>query len=198
MIGDDFSLLLVSGGLLTLFLIIGLATGVPIEFRFNAGTFFPLLLVSIIFIPIQTTAEDALFRGYLFQGVGATFKSGIVAILILGGVFGYLHSGNPEVEMLGKGVLVYYISSGVFLGLLAHLDDGLELGMGYHAVNNLFGALILTNDWQAFQTNALFTDHSPPAFGWDMIISLILIQPLLLFVFYKIYKWKNVKSKFLK
>jgi len=186
------------GFLLTVFLIIGIAMGSPIEYRFSATKFFPLLLVSLLLIPIQTTAEDALFRGYLFQGLGKTLKSGFMAVLVLGGIFGWLHSGNPEVEMLGKGVLVYYISSGIFLGLLSHFDDGLELGMGYHAVNNLFGALILTNDWQAFQTNALFIDRSPPAFGWDMIISLILIQPVLLFIFYKIYRWKNVKEKFLK
>lgn len=185
------------GGILTLFLIIGIAMGAPIEYQFNASKFFPLLLVALVLIPIQTTSEDALFRGYLFQGLGRTVKSGVMAILILGAIFGYLHSGNPEVELLGKGVLIFYIASGVFMGLLSHLDDGLELGMGYHAVNNLFGVLILSTDWQVFQTNTIFVDHSAPVFGWDMIISLVVIQPLLIFIFYKIYKWRNVKDKFL-
>lgn len=39
---------------------------------------------------------------------------------------------------------------------MALMDDGLELSMGYHAINNIFAALILTNEWQAFQTDALF------------------------------------------
>jgi len=185
------------GGLMMVFLIVALNMGAPIEYQFNAGKFFPLMLVSLVLIPIQTTAEDALFRGYLFQGLGRTLKSGIIAILMLGGIFGYLHAGNPEVELLGQGVLIYYIATGVFMGILSHLDDGLELGMGFHAINNLFGVLILSTDWQVFQTNSLFIDHTPPAFGWDMIISLVIVQPLLIFTFFKIYKWKNVKEKFL-
>jgi hypothetical protein len=80
---------------------------------------------------------------------------------------------------------------------MALMDDGLELSMGYHAINNIFASLILTNEWQAFQTDALFMDHAKPTFGWDALLTIILIQPLLLFVFAKIYKWKNWKGKFL-
>lgn len=185
------------GGVLTFFLVLGIIMGADVSFEFKPSTFFQLVLVSLILIPIQTTAEDILFRGVLFQGLGAGLKSGLMAILILGGVFGYLHAGNPEVAILGKGILIFYIVSGIFLGLLTHLDDGMELGMGYHVVNNIFGALILTNNWQAFQTDALFVDYSPPFFGWELILTMCLLQPLLLIVFYKIYKWKNVKEKFL-
>lgn len=185
------------GSILTVFLFIGIAVGMPIESQFNLSSFFQLLLVSLLLIPLQTTAEDLLFRGVLFQGLGSRLNSGLMAILILGGLFGWLHSGNPEVNELGKGILIFYITSGIFLGLLTHLDDGLELGMGYHVANNLFGALILTNNWQAFQTDALFVDYSPPAFGWDLMLTMCLLHPLLLFIFYKIYKWKNVKDKFL-
>jgi uncharacterized protein len=91
--------------------------------------------------------------------------------------------------------LIYYIGTGLFLGLLTLMDDGLELSMGYHAVNNIFAALILTNDWQAFQTDALYIDHSAPTFGWDSLLTIILVQPLLLLIFSKIYKWKNWKEK---
>lgn len=190
-----FTMFAVWGGILTVFLCIGFAMNDPIEFKFNASKFFPLLFIALILIPIQTTTEDLMFRGYLFQGLATLTKNGMITILILGGVFGYLHMGNPEVLLLGKGIVVYYISTGVFMGVLTHLDDGLELGMGYHAANNLFGVLILSTDWQVFQTNSLFIDHSPPSFGWDLILSLIVLQPLIIFLFYKIYKWKGVKEK---
>jgi membrane protease YdiL (CAAX protease family) len=180
---------------LVLLLIVGSLLGMPIEFQFDLQTFFPLLLVSVLLIPIQTTAEDLLFRGILFQGLGQSLKNGLLAVVILGGVFGWLHSGNPEVQILGKGILFYYIFSGIFLGLITHFDDGLELSMGYHVANNLFGALILTNDWQAFQTNALFIDHSVPEIGWDLLLTLIVIQPLLLFIFSKVYRWENLRDK---
>ena len=160
-------------------------------FYFGCWAVFLVLLL----IPIQTTAEDLLFRGILFQGLGQSLKNGLLAVVILGGVFGWLHSGNPEVQILGKGILFYYIFSGIFLGLITHFDDGLELSMGYHVANNLFGALILTNDWQAFQTNALFIDHSVPEIGWDLLLTLIVIQPLLLFIFSKVYRWENLRDK---
>jgi hypothetical protein len=75
------------------------------------------------------------------------------------------------------------------------MDDGLELSMGYHAVNNLFAALILTNSWQAFQTDALFIDPTPPSFGWDNYVTLLIIQPLMLFVFSKKYNWTTYREK---
>lgn len=207
-----FAMFAVWGGILALFLCIGFAMHDPIEFQFNVSKFFPLLFISLILIPIQTTTEDLMFRGYLFQGFAtlgklsilgrfpfaSLSKSGLTGILILGGLFGFLHIGNPEVVLLGKGIVVYYISTGVFMGILTHLDDGLELGMGYHTANNLFGVLILSTDWQVFQTNSLFIDHSAPSFGWDLILSLIVLQPLMILLFHKIYKWKGVKEKLMK
>ncbi|MCF6287212.1 MAG: hypothetical protein L3K26_18820 [Candidatus Hydrogenedentes bacterium] len=78
---------------------------------------------------------------------------------------------------------------------MTQMDGGIELSIGYHAVNNIFAALILTNDWQAFQTDALFIDRSPPAFGLESWLTLLLIQPLILFIFAKKYKWKGWKEK---
>lgn len=185
------------GGVLVFFMVLGILMGADIVFDFKPSTFFPLVLVSLILIPIQTTAEDLMFRGVFFQGLGSRLKSGLMAILILGGLFGFVHMGNPEIALIGKEVVIFFIMSGIFLGLLTHLDDGMELGMGYHVANNIFGALIVTTNWKAFQTDALFIDYTPPAFGWNLIITMCVLQPLLLIVFYKIYKWKNVKEKFL-
>jgi hypothetical protein len=73
------------------------------------------------------------------------------------------------------------------------MDEGMELSMGYHAANNVFTAIMITNNWQAFQTDALFLDTSIPSFGLDSILTLAFIQPALLFVFSKMYQWKNWK-----
>jgi hypothetical protein len=70
--------------------------------------------------------------------------------------------------------------------------------MGYHAANNLFAAVILTNDWQVFHTDAIFIDTAPPSFGWDAILTLAIIQPLFLLIFGKIYKWKNWRTQLFK
>ncbi len=176
---------------------ITLLTTDQLTWNFKGETFIGLLFISIFLIPLQTTCEEVLFRGYLLQLFGASFRKGWVPLLMTGVVFGLLHGSNPEVEKIGSILLVYYISTGIFLGLLAIMDDGLELSMGYHAANNIFAALIVTNEWQAFQTDALLMDHTPPVFGWDSLVTLFVLQPLLILLFAKVYKWRNWKERLL-
>ncbi len=164
----------------------------------NGSTFLMLVAISLVLFPIQTAAEEAFFRGWLFQGIGKRFKHAWLSILITGIIFGLMHGANPEIEKIGYGIFAYYILSGIFLGIIAHLDDGLELGMGYHAANNIFASVILTNDWQAFHTDAMFIDTAPPSFGWDAILTLAIIQPLFLLIFGKVYKWKNWRTQLFK
>jgi membrane protease YdiL (CAAX protease family) len=166
-----------------------------IQWNFNFQTFIPLLLVSLILIPIQTTCEEVFFRGYLLQLFGVSYRLPWLAIIITSVLFGLIHAGNPEIDYLGYIALMYYILTGVFLSIIAVMDEGLELSMGYHAANNIFGALILTNTWQAFQTDAIFIDNSKPTFGLEMVLSLIVIQPLIILIFAKVYKWKDWKKK---
>ena len=106
-----------------------------------------------------------------------------------------MHAANPEVEKLGMGIMVYYIGTGLFLGILTLMDEGLELALGFHAANNLTAALLLTSDWSAFQTNSIFLDVSSPTLGWDVFIPVLIIYPALLIVFAKVYKWKNWNFK---
>lgn len=183
------------GVVLALALGVGIAIGQPVDWNFDPSTFFLLLLISIFLIPIQTTAEELMFRGFLMQTFGKIFKKGWVSILLTGTLFGFLHWANPEVALIGNVLLLYYIGTGVFLGLLSVWDDGMELPMGYHAINNIFASVILTNDWQAFHTDALFIDRTGPVFGWESWLTIIVLQPLLLFLFAKMYKWKGLKSK---
>lgn len=178
-----------------IFLIISYLSGTTIKLQWEPESFFPLLLVSVIVLPIQTAFEDIFYRGYLFQGLTFSFKKAWLALLVLAFLFGLMHSGNPEVQLLGKGILVYYIFSGLFMGFLAHMDDGLELGMGFHFANNLFGTIILTNDWQVIQTKAIFMDHSEAYFGWGDWLALFTIHPAMVFIFYKVYRWKNPRKK---
>jgi membrane protease YdiL (CAAX protease family) len=183
------------GSIMVLFLIASILFGYPIYFHFNSATFFPLFLISFLILPLQTTFEELFFRGYLFQSLGLLFRRGWLSVVITGVLFGLMHGSNPEVEKIGVILLLFYVLNGVFLGVVVLMDDGLELSMGYHAVNNIFAALVVTNDWQAFHTDALFIDKSPPEVGIENILTLLVIQPLFLFLFSKKYNWSNWKSR---
>ena len=185
------------GGVMLVFFLISFFSGDSIKWNINTSTFVMLVLISILILPLQTTFEEAFFRGFLFQATGSIFKRGWVSVVITGVLFGMMHVGNPEVDRIGMVLMVYYIMNGLFLGLIVLMDDGLELTMGYHAINNIFAAVLVTNDWQAFHTDALFMDTSPPQFGYQDILVLLIIQPLLILVFSKKYKWKNWKQRIL-
>lgn len=165
-----------------------------LEFRFKPAQFVVLLLVSLPLIPLQTTFEEVIFRSYTLQGMFARTGSWLISAILSSIFFMILHGGNPEVETLGWSVLPYYFLVGFFLSLVAIFDDGIELTMGYHAANNLITALLVTTDWQAFQTDALFVDGAEPQFGIENWIGLFMILPLLFWHFMKKYKWNFKKQ----
>ncbi len=164
-------------------------------FNFKLTPFLVLLVIAVVLIPIQTSFEEFYMRGYLMQGLGIATKKKWIPLIITSVLFGSLHLFNPEVEKLGYGIMVYYIGTGLFLGILTLMDEGLELALGFHAANNLFTALLVTADWTAFQTDSIYKDISDPVLGWDVLIPVLVVFPLLLFFFSKKYKWNNWKDK---
>lgn len=166
-------------------------------FNFKWLPFTILVLVSALFIPLQTSFEEVYFRGYLMQGFGVITRYRVVALVITSTAFGLLHGANPEVEKLGNILLIYYVITGFFFGIITLMDDGLELSFGLHAANNIFAAIFVTTNWTVFQTDALFIDVSEPEINWMLFVPLFVIYPLILFWFSKKYHWLNWKQKLL-
>lgn len=164
-------------------------------FNFELDKFLLLAAIAIIFIPIQTSFEEYFLRGYLMQGIGILAKNRWVPLVITSVIFGLLHLANPEVDKLGYGIMVYYIGTGFFLGILTLMDEGLELSLGFHAANNLITALLVTADWTAFQTDSIYRDISEPELGLDVFIPIFVIFPILLYIFSKKYTWTNWKER---
>ena len=161
---------------------------------FDFSKFWVLVIIALLIIPIQTTIEELIFRGYLMQGLKMKIGSNKHAVILSGIMFGLMHLGNPEIAAIGNHVLLYYVASGVFLGLLAMYDNGLELSIGYHAANNIFMALLISNDWQVFQTNAIYVNTAPPELSWfDLLISLA-VFPILFLIYKRIFKWTSLKE----
>ncbi|RTZ02994.1 CPBP family intramembrane glutamic endopeptidase [Flavobacterium sp. GSP6] len=163
--------------------------------NFKPVPFAILVLIGIVLIPIQTSSEEYIFRGYLMQGFANLAKNKWFPLLMTSVIFGGMHWFNPEVAKIGPIILVYYIGTGLFLGMITLMDEGMELALGFHAANNLVGALLVTSDWSAFQTHSVFKDISDPSAGLDVIVPVVFIYPILLFIFSRKYNWKNWKEK---
>jgi membrane protease YdiL (CAAX protease family) len=163
--------------------------------NFKLIPFLVLALIGALLIPIQTTVEELVFRGYLMQGFANLSKNRWFPLFMTSIIFGLMHLGNPEVSKLGYVIMVYYIGTGFLLGIITLMDEGMELTLGFHAANNLIGALLVTSDWSALQTNSIFKDVSETTVGIDIIMPIVVVYPLLLFIFDKKYSWTNWKEK---
>lgn len=165
------------------------------EVQFQLWPFLILALIVIIFIPLQTSMEEYLFRGYLMQGIGVLVKNRWLPLIITSVSFGLLHLANPEVEKLGNIIMVYYIGTAFLFGIMTLMDEGLELALGFHAGNNMIAALLVTADWTVFSTNSILKDISEPAVGFDIIIPVLVLYPIYLLILAKKYKWTNWRGK---
>ena len=129
------------------------------------------------------------------QGIGVLAKNRWVPLVVTSVVFGLLHGTNPEVAKLGQITMVFYIGTGLFFGIVTLMDEGTEIALGLHAVNNITAAFFVTTDWTVFQTDALYIDISEPSVSWEMFVPVFILYPIMLFLFSKKYGWTDWKEK---
>ena len=93
------------------------------------------LILIVLLVPLQSAAEEYIFRGYLMQAIGRWLRHPAFAILLPVPLFvlGHLY------DVLGQ------ISVGLFAvaaGWLTWRTGGLEAAIALHVVNNLSGFLL--------------------------------------------------------
>ena len=199
----DFKRFFFSLGLIVLLSIIGFLISYFIDnkgiiWNFNPTKFAILFLISILFFPFQIAYEEYLFRGYLMQQIGIIAKNRWFPLILTSVMFGLFHSANPEVAKMGFGVMAFYIGTGFFLGIITLMDESMELALGFHLGNNLIAALLITSDFSALQTDAVFRYsgvENPVDMLNEMLVSIAIVYPILLFIFAKKYNWTNWSSK---
>lgn len=165
--------------------------------NFNLRPFLILAVIVIILIPIQTSAEEYLFRGYMMQSLGSIVRNRWFPLIASSIAFGLLHSANPEIAKFGNVVYIFYIGSGLFAGIMTLMDEGMELALGWHAANNMTAALLVTADWTALQTHSVLKDISNPDIMplSDVLIPVLVFFPIMLLIFAKKYNWTDWRGK---
>ena len=165
-----------------------------IVYQFNAGKFAVLFLISILLFPFQIGLEEYLFRGYLMQHIGVMVKNKWFPLILTSILFGIAHAANPEVGAIGFWkMMIFYIGTGLLLGIMTLMDDGLELALGWHLGNNLLASLLVTADWTALQTDAVFKSTADPSMSMvsEILLPVIIVYPIMLLILSKKYGWKN-------
>jgi membrane protease YdiL (CAAX protease family) len=199
----DFKRIFFSFGLITLISIVGFSVSYFIDnsnivWNFDPVNFSILLFISLILFPFQIGLEEYLFRGYFMQQIGIVVRNRWFPLLFTSIVFGLLHTANPEVAEMGFGVMIFYIGTGLLLGVMTLMDEGMELALGFHFGNNLMVSLLLTSEFSALQTDALFKYSGVENTSntlIEMIVSIAITYPLILFILARKYKWTNWMEK---
>ena len=154
------------------------------------------MFLSLTLIPIQSSYEEIMFRGYLAQGVAAWTKNKWMVILLPSLLFGSLHILNPEIQEYGFWITMpQYIIFGLVFGLVTVLDNGTEIAMGAHSANNAFLSIVITSKASVLQTNALFVQQNINP--QKDLIMLFVVFALFIVILSIIYKWdyKSLNEK---
>lgn len=156
--------------------------------QFEWSRFWPLLLLSLFVLPLQTSLEELFFRGYLLQQIGLLLNNRLIAIVLTSVLFGLMHLSNPEVVKFGMyRMMFYYISFGLLLACTTVLDGRLEIALGMHAANNFYGATILSFSGSALQTPTIFYQE---VLNINQMLIMYAAVAFLFFLFFAIkYHW---------
>jgi len=123
----------------------------------NAGTSqvsILFLIVLFISVPLQSIAEEFMFRGILMQTLGSWFKIPILAVIIQAIIFAMAHGYNSFgfLEVLAMGLVC---------GFFAWKTNGIEISSAIHTANNfilgffiMFGLQISTGAPDIFNSLA--------------------------------------------
>ncbi|AQS46153.1 CPBP family intramembrane metalloprotease [Bacillus velezensis] len=118
--------------------------------EFHASRFLLLLAAAVLLVPIQTSAEEFLFRGFLLQFAGKLTANAVVLTVIIGGLFGALHFGNPEMDNGALWAGIGYVTIGMIWTFITVKTGSLEMSLGGHAANNMFLFIFLTEDHSVY------------------------------------------------
>ncbi|WP_461462848.1 lysostaphin resistance A-like protein [Methanobrevibacter sp.] len=139
-----------------------------------------VLILALIFIPLQCIAEEHFFRGLVMQTLGSWFNIPILAVIIQSIIFAMTHPYN----ILGViGILI----SGLAFGFLAWKTNGLESASALHTINNLMSFYLAALGFDVLQSNITTKD-----FISSIIVTLV--SAAIIYYIGTKYEWFNKKT----
>lgn len=139
------------------------------------------IIVIFFIIPLQSAAEEYVFRGFLMQTLGNWFRSSIISIGVTSILFAFAHTYNSWAFL---DVLIFGITN----GYLTYKTGGLEAAIAIHSANNIISVL------QTFLTTQTF-DPQASGSSNDLLFTLIQLITLILITLYLCNK-NNIKRTY--
>jgi membrane protease YdiL (CAAX protease family) len=133
------------------------------KFNFEVSKFLPYLLIAFTLIPIQTSAEEVFFRGWIQQRLENGRRSIWLVSIIGGALFALPHLSNPEVNGELFFAILGYGASGFMFAWVSMRDQSIGIALGAHAVNNIMASLLVSSADSALPSVSIWTT---PAVNW--------------------------------
>ncbi|MCS7060701.1 MAG: type II CAAX endopeptidase family protein [Anaerolineae bacterium] len=126
----------------------------------------PMVLVGLLLLPVQTSAEEVFFRGYLLQATGRLTHNVVLLSIVNGILFALPHFANPEMSMGPLFSLGQWFVIGFGLALITLRSGSLDAALGIHAANNVASFVLFGYRGGSLPAVALFVEDAPdPALG---------------------------------
>lgn len=190
--------LLIGGGIVFIMLLASveginyMILGQDYKWTFEAKNIPTLVILAIVMIPLQATTEELFIRSYVIQHLYPRFKNYWYTIIVSSLLFSVLHSSNPEMELFGHlPMFLYYFASGCALAIAALLTNGIELPVGIHLANNIYGTMLVNMEGSVLSTTSILTMNQ--ASYLMLIFNLILVFVLFYFFLLKLGWIKSIK-----
>ncbi len=169
-----------------------LIPGVEVTFQARSlREFLPLVLAVLIFVSIQSGAEEVFFRGYILQGLSLLTRNKLVLAIGTAFLFTVPHLvTSSDLNVIEIVILsLVLMPPGILLAVMTLLDGGIELAVGYHAMQNIFNKLVLNLEVGRASSSSLFAADADQAAVLTIYFVHICGLALALLILNLRYKW---------
>jgi hypothetical protein len=147
-------------------------------------TFVWLLLVVLLTTPLQSAAEEYVFRGYLSQAIAGWIRApragAIVAAVSTAAVFSLAHAPPDLATFWDRFVF------GLAASAVVWLTGGLEAAIVLHAVNNVVVFLLAGS-----LGDAVATAEVPDQSLWTTLLSALLTMAMMSAYVFLVWRWRS-------
>lgn len=150
------------------------------SYTFDLSLFWPYLIIALTLLPLQTTAEEFFFRGWLLRWVSSGRWPIWLVVFINSSLFALPHMFNPEVKDYYLIAFIYFTAMGAMLTIATLRDGSLELAIGSHFANNFLTGVLVTYQDSALPSAALLMSGELDWIG--STVTAVLMVPLFLWL----------------
>ena len=151
-----------------------LLNGDDYQWSFDSSRFIPYLLVAATLIPMQTTAEEVFYRGWIQQRLENGRRSIWFVSFASGALFALPHLGNPEVNGELFLAILGYGASGFMFAWVTMRDKSIGVAVGAHGANNILAGLLISSADSALPAASIWTTPSV-SWGPAALFSILMI-----------------------